>query len=124
MPVEQRAAADADAGRVLHLRRQQMTLIEVRRRALGVEIQPVLRDGAAVERSRPVNAAAASSVAFASVYCAVAVSPLRSRRRSWICPACRVELPFDVRYTNPAGHAGHGLAAPTGYVFGRNSCIR
>jgi hypothetical protein len=45
----QRAASDADAGRELHLRRQQMTLIEVGCRALGVQVEPVLRDGHAAE---------------------------------------------------------------------------
>ena len=31
------------------------------------------------------------------------------------------ELPFEVRYTNPAGQVGHGFTAPVGYVLGRNS---
>ena len=44
----------------------------------------------------PVNAPA-SSIAFESVYCAVAVRPLRRRRRSWNWPVWRVEWPFDVR---------------------------
>ena len=46
-PVEQRPAGDTDAGRVLKLRRHEMTLIEIRRRPFGVEIQPILGDGAA-----------------------------------------------------------------------------
>ena len=40
--------------------------------------------------------------------------PLRSRLRTCSDPAWRVALPFDVRYTNPAGHSGQGLAAPMG----------
>src|SRR2546425_9912442 len=59
----------------------------------------------------------ASSMAFAYVYCNVAVKPLRRRRRNWICPASRVELPFDVKKIYP-----EGLIAPAGNVFGRNSC--
>ena len=79
--VHQRAAADADAGRVLHLRGHQVPLIEVRRRPLGVEIAASPARSPTPLRLTPVNAPA-SSVAFASVYCTVAVRPLRSRRRS------------------------------------------
>src|SRR5260221_9117383 len=78
---------------------------------------------AAPVRLTPVKAPA-SSVDFDRVYCVVAVNPFLSRRRSSICPAWRDEVPFDVRYTNPAGQAGHGFTAPAGYVFGRNSCIK
>src|SRR5437773_11471070 len=59
----------------------------------------------------------ASSMAFAYVYCNVPVKPLRRRRRNWICPASRVELPFDVKKIYP-----EGLIGPAGNVFGRNSC--
>ena len=50
--VQRPAAADADAAGVLHLRGQQVTLIEVRRRPLGVEIAPVLRDRRSARCSR------------------------------------------------------------------------
>src|ERR1035438_2965115 len=39
-----------------------------------------------------------------------------------ICPLSRVELPLEVIYAYPEGHAGQGLAAPAGYVLGRNTC--
>jgi len=58
----------------------------------------------------------------AYVYCAVAVNPLCSRRRNCNPPLSRVELPFEVIYAYPAGHEGHGLTAPAGYVLGRNAC--
>src|SRR5258708_38091427 len=67
---------------------------------------------------------AASSVDFDSVYWTLAEKPLASRRRRVNCPAFRSEAPFDVTSTNPDGHAGHGLTAPAGYVFGRNACMR
>ena len=80
-PSIKRAAGHADAGRVLKLRRDQVPLIERRGPIFRVEILPVLRDGRAAhararERRRVVGRAGAS------VYCAVAVSPFLSRRRS------------------------------------------
>ena len=100
--VDQRAAADAHAGRVLRPARSPDA---ADRNSDGPRSasrsQPVLRDEAgsrgglrSVARTRN---AAALSVAFASVYCTVAVSPLRSRRRTWIWPAFRSDVPFDVR---------------------------
>src|SRR5207244_13592835 len=77
---------------------------------------------AAPARLAPPNADALST-AFDNVYWTVAVRPLRKRRRTWNWPACRDELPFDVRYTNPEGHAGQGFGAPDGNVLGRNCCI-
>src|ERR1039457_5448316 len=69
---------------------------------------------------RPPSAALSNDLE--RVYCAVAVSPLCSRRRNCICPASRVELPFDVIYAYPGRHDGQGLTAPAGYVFGPNPC--
>src|SRR5581483_12189162 len=66
---------------------------------------------------------ASSSMALANVYCTLAVNPLCSRRRNWICPASRVELPFEPTYKYPAGHSEQGLIAPAGYVCGRNSWV-
>src|SRR5262245_11043285 len=48
-PGRKRSPTDADTRRVLQLRGQRMTLIEVRGGTLGIQIQPVLRDGDAVE---------------------------------------------------------------------------
>src|SRR5436190_532360 len=53
---------------------------------------------------------AASSVDLASVYCALAVKPLCSRRRSVSCSALRRDDPFDEVKMNPDRHSGHGLA--------------
>src|ERR1051325_2315914 len=58
----------------------------------------------------------ASSIDFENVYWSSAVNPLRRRRRSWKSPACRVELPLDVRYAYPDGHVRQGLTAPAGNV--------
>jgi len=43
--------------------------------------------------------------------------PIVQPRRNCICPASRVELPFDVIYAYPGRHDGHGFTAPAGYVF-------
>ena len=53
-PVDQRASAKTETGRVLELRDDLMPLIEVGRRLLAVEIAPVLRD-----RALPAQAHAA-----------------------------------------------------------------
>ena len=42
--IDERAACDPDAGRVLELHRQQMALVEVGGAVLGLEVQPVLRE--------------------------------------------------------------------------------
>ena len=121
--VEQRAAADADAGRVLNLRGQQMPLIEVRRRPLGVEVQPVLRDRGAAqahagERARIVaSPSPACTAPSPSGRCAAAAAAGTGRRAASSCRSTSGRR-------SPTGHAGHGFAAPAGYVFGRNSCIR
>ena len=65
-PVSSPPPAHADAGRVLHLRGEQVPLVERRRAQFGVEVEPVLRDGVAARGSGRVNAVALSS-AFDSV---------------------------------------------------------
>src|SRR5580700_1335514 len=88
---------------------------------------PALNEGVFCVAAKAAEAPAppmaeSSSIDFENVYKTVAVRPLCNLRRNWICPASRVEFPFELRYSNPVGHEGHGLAAPSGKVFGRNSC--
>src|SRR6202035_1799420 len=51
----------------------------------------------------PPPSAESSSIDFEYVYNTVAVNPLCNLLRNCICAASRVELPFDVRYSNPTG---------------------
>ncbi len=121
---QQRSSSHSHAGGVLNGSVHQMPLIESGKTSLRAQIQPILRDQQVVWRCRRrwVRAAAeapkppstaSSSIAFANVYRTLAVNPLCSRRRNWMEPASRCELPFDVMYSYPAGQAGHGFTAPS-----------
>src|SRR5579871_2280619 len=55
-----------------------------------------------------------SSMAFDKVYWRVEVNPLWSRRRTWMVPDSRVELPLEVRYLYPGRQMGQGLSTPLG----------
>jgi hypothetical protein len=94
--VEQRSPAHPDAGRVLKLRRYQMALVEIRRRLLGVEIQPVLRDRAAVER-RTGERRGRVVGRFGQCVLHVRREPVAEAAPQLELPACRFERPFDVR---------------------------
>src|SRR4051812_50210148 len=65
--------------------------------------------------------AVALSVARASVYWTVAVSPLRRRRRIWNWPAWRSGVPVDGRYTKPRGQARQGVGGPGGKLVRKDT---
>ena len=61
---------------VLELGRDEMPLVESRRPTLRRKVEPVLRDCERLGVTAVLLNVAASSVDFAIVYCALAVSPL------------------------------------------------
>jgi hypothetical protein len=112
--VEQRSSSHSHAGGVLNGRAHKMPLIETGEASFRAQVQPILRD----QQISDADAAAAPGVdvgrARGSSHASqhrVIVDGLREgvldagresavqRRRNWIDPASRVELPFDVIYS-------------------------